>query len=388
MYPPHHLGGYELTWRSAVAHLRGGGHAVRVLTTDYRNPDADSSSVEDADVHRELRWYWRDHEFPRLSARQRLALERHNARALDRHVADFHADVLNWWAMGGMSLSLIERARRRGLPAVGVVGDNWMQYGPRVDAWLRMLSRPGLRRAAPLVERLTGIPARLRLSDATWLFNSDYMRRLTLDRWALPRAEVAHPGIPSSLFPPAPRPEWRWRLAYVGRIDERKGIDVAVEALALLPRSATLAVVGSGDEAHLHMLGEQVRERGLNGRVTFSERSRDELHAEYAAADVIVFPVRWDEPWGLVPLEAMAVGTPVAATATGGSAEYLRHERNCLVFERDSGAAGLAAAVRRLAEDSELRARLREHGLETAARFTEDAYNEAIAAALERAVSR
>ena len=40
MYPPHHFGGYELVWRSAVEHLRRAGHEARVLTTDLRTPEA------------------------------------------------------------------------------------------------------------------------------------------------------------------------------------------------------------------------------------------------------------------------------------------------------------------------------------------------------------
>ena len=55
MYPPHHLGGYELMWRSAVAHHRAAGHDVRVLTTDWHEHYVDASTPEDADVHRELR---------------------------------------------------------------------------------------------------------------------------------------------------------------------------------------------------------------------------------------------------------------------------------------------------------------------------------------------
>ena len=64
--------------------------------------------------------------------------------------AKFRPDVLCWWAMGGMSLSLISGAGR-GLPAVGVVGDDWMENGPQVDARSRnpapaaaaLLARPG-----------------------------------------------------------------------------------------------------------------------------------------------------------------------------------------------------------------------------------------------------
>jgi glycosyltransferase involved in cell wall biosynthesis len=79
-----------------------------------------------------------------------------------------------------------------------------------------------------------------------------------------------------------------------------------------------------------------------------------------------------------VPLEAMTVGTPVVASGRGGSGEYLRDGENCLLFDVDSGAPGLAAAVERLAADEELRARLRAGGFETSARIGEDAWFEAV----------
>ena len=384
MYPPHSLGGYELTWRSAVAHLRRSGHEVRVLTTNFRLPRPDPDGDEDADVHRELRWYWRDHAFPRMGLRDRLALERHNAAVLDRHLRAFSPQALNWWAMGGMSLSLIERARRAGLPATGVVGDDWMLYGPKVDAWFRLFGRQ--RAIAAIAERASGIPTRIDVGRAgPWLFNSETVRRRALGgRWELRSTGVAYPGIDQQLFRPAPERRWEWRLLYLGRIDERKGIDTAVEALALLPPEATLTVVGAGDERHLEELRALSRRLGVDERVSFERRPRPELPAAYAGADALVFPVRWEEPWGLVPLEAMAVGRPVVATGTGGSGEYLRGGENCLLFEPGSSE-GLAAAVSRLAADAALRARLREAGFRTAERFPESSYNDAVATAIERA---
>jgi hypothetical protein len=131
MYPPHDLGGgYEITWRSSVLHLRGRGNEVRVLTTDYRSPALEPATELDADVHRDLRWYWRDHEFPHHGLRARIAVERHNAAVLERHLRELRPDAVAWWEMGGMSLTLVERVRRAGLPAVGVVGDEWLRWGP------------------------------------------------------------------------------------------------------------------------------------------------------------------------------------------------------------------------------------------------------------------
>ena len=127
MYPPHDLGGgYELLWRQSVEHSRARGWRVRVLTTDFG-----STSDPDPDVVRALRWYWRDHAFPRLGWRERRALERHNAAVLDEQLEAFAPDAVCWWAMGGMSWSLIERVRRAGVRSVGVVADTWMVYGKR-----------------------------------------------------------------------------------------------------------------------------------------------------------------------------------------------------------------------------------------------------------------
>ena len=72
----------------------------------------------------------------------------------------------------------------------------------------------------------------------------------------------------------------------------------------------------------------RARAAGLDVRF-LGAKPRAELRDVYAAADVVVFPVQWNEPWGLVPLEAMSVGRPVVASGTGGSAEYLRDGENC-----------------------------------------------------------
>ena len=183
MYPPHHFGGYELVWRSAVEHLRAEGHEVRVLTTDLRTG---SREPDDPDVHRELRWYWRDHGFPRLPWRQVVALERHAHAVLARHLGELRPDVVSWWAMGGMPLSLIEDVRRRGLPAVAFVHDDWLDYGPHVDGWLRLF---GGRRAlaVPAGERLAGVPARVDFpAAASYVFVSEATRR---------RAGMSVPGM-------------------------------------------------------------------------------------------------------------------------------------------------------------------------------------------------
>jgi glycogen synthase len=382
MYPPHHFGGYELVWRSAMRHLRSRGHDVHVLTTDLRTGAAEA---DDPDVHRELRWHWRTGGFARQGLREKAAMARHNHRVLERLLDELRPDAVSWWSMGGLSLTLIEAVRRRGLPAVGFVHDDWLLYGPDVDGWLRLF---GGRKAvaAPPAERLAGIPAKVDLARAArWVFVSEATRRRAA-ALRLERTAVAHSGIDAAFLEPAPVREWDWQLLYAGRLDERKGVHTAIEALAHLPEDARLRVVGGWDEGEAHRLRALARRLGVAGRVSFDgQLERDALPAAYAAADAVVFPVVWEEPWGLVPLEAMGVGRPVVATGRGGSAEYLRDEENCLLFGAGDAEA-LALAVRRLAADPALRERLRAEGRETAVRHTEESFNEAVEGFLARAV--
>ncbi len=377
MFPPHHLGGYELMWRSSVRHLRDAGDEVRVLTTDHRRPDPDPTIPEDPDVHRELRWYWRDHEFPRLSLHERLAIERHNLAVLGRQVDEFRPAAIAWWAMGGMSLSLLDQARRLGLPAAGIVVDEWMAYARDVDGWERAFGRRGL---APVAAQLSRVPTGIEIGRAArWLFVSEYLRRRALDSGIdVGESTVAHGGVEAGRFAAAPEHEWEGRLICLGRIDPRKGLASAIRALAELP-GCSLRCIGDGDPEHLRQLRRLAREQGVGERVGFARVTRDRVQAELATADVLVFPVVWPEPFGLVPLEAMTVGTPVIATATGGSAEYLADGENCLVASAGEPSA-LAAAVARLAGDRQLRLRLRAGGLATAALKTEGRFNEAVRA--------
>lgn len=371
MYPPQHAGGYELAWQQAMRHARALGHQVRVLTSDYRA--GPGSPEEDPDVHRALRWYWdlERYRFPRLNPLQRLALERHNARVLRQHIAAFRPDVVAWWSMGCMSLSLIEQAKLAGIPGVLVVHDDWLVYGPQHDQWIRLWRGRG-RSLAAVVERLCRVPTSVDLKHAgPAVFNSRYTLERATETGLEPLSpKVIHPGIDERFLAATPAQPWRWRLLYVGRIDRQKGIDTAVAALAHLPADATLAVWGSGDEGYVAELREMAASLGAQDRLQLHGfADPDVIRSAYAQADVVVFPVRWNEPFGLVPLEAMGLGRPVVTTSRGGTAEFVRDGENALVFAADDAAA-MADCIKRLAGDEDLRTRLLDGGRRTAERFT------------------
>ncbi|MEU2790873.1 glycosyltransferase [Streptomyces sp. NPDC007100] len=149
-------------------------------------------------------------------------------------------------------------------------------------------------------------------------------------------------------------------LLQLGRLVPRKGAEVSVAALARLPE-ARLVIAGGPPAGELdrdpevRRLREVARSAGVADRVTFTGGVPcEDVPALLRAADVVLCPADY-EPFGIVPLEAMACGTPVVATAVGGQLDTVA-EPDCgrLVPPRDPAA--LAHAVGELLLDHERRA--------------------------------
>jgi glycosyltransferase involved in cell wall biosynthesis len=150
------------------------------------------------------------------------------------------------------------------------------------------------------------------------------------------------------------------RLLYVGRIVRTKGLRDAIRGLARLTTSTpvVLDVVGEGfDRETCEAL---VAELGLGEIVRFHGwQKRERVEEFYRAADVSVFP-SYREPGGNVVFESMGYGLPLVVTDLGGPGNVVDdtcgirvHPKNPEQFADD-----LAAAITRLVDDSELRARL------------------------------
>jgi phosphoheptose isomerase/glycosyltransferase involved in cell wall biosynthesis len=191
------------------------------------------------------------------------------------------------------------------------------------------------------------------------------------------------------------------RLVAVGRLVERKGVDVVVRALAQVPQ-AHLTVAGGPERSALHDDPEARRllalaeEYGVSDRLTLTGRvDRQEAARLLSSADVVTC-TPWYEPFGIVPLEAMACGRPVVGSAVGGLLDSIDDgTTGLLVPPRDVDAT--AAAIRRLAEDPELAERMGRAGRERVqelfswervAALTEAAYREACGAYAEAHPSR
>lgn len=178
------------------------------------------------------------------------------------------------------------------------------------------------------------------------------------------RIDVLRNGVDLALFSPGERGEARAALGFerptllsVGQLIPRKGHDLVIAALVHLP-GVDLAIAGEGPErpaleALAGLLGVAERVRFLG------QLPHRDLPRAYRAADLLVLASS-REGWANVLLEAMACGTPVAATDVWGTSEVVTSAAaGLLIGERDPAA--VAAAVRRLLDQPPRREDTRAH---------------------------
>jgi len=248
----------------------------------------------------------------------------------------------------------------------------------------------------------TSPPARLRLErglccDVSHVIATctDEVRELARLHLGPDRVSVIPCGVDTDAFRPGGSVAVRRgpRLLIAGRLVERKGVDDAIRALADVP-GAELVVAGGPAAEDLDVDPEVVRLRrvaarcGLADRVLFLGRvSRTAMPALIRSADVVL-AVPWYEPFGIVPLEAMACARPVVACAVGGLSDTVQDGRTgLLVPPRDP--ARIAEALRRLLADPQVRRDYGDAGLARArARYSWDRVAADTEAVYQRAAVR
>lgn len=140
-------------------------------------------------------------------------------------------------------------------------------------------------------------------------------------------------------------------ILFAGHEFGRKGLELAVRALARLQTPAHLLVVGGDKPGRFQRIAIDL---GVGDRVHFAGR-RDDMPDLYGAADVFLLPSRY-ESFALVCLEALATGIPVVATRIGGVEDYVEDSVNGLLVEREES--HITRALDRLLADPVLRSEM------------------------------
>ena len=305
-YPPA-LGGVERHVEQLVRELAREGWPVEVVTTDLRRdrpfarglagPDAGPAPVR---RHRAVRW---------ASAPHGLGI---GAPGMLADALRTRADIVHAHAFGYFPTWAGRIVRDvRGVPLVITPHSDAGSGSAASHLYASAVARSTLRRADRVV-------ALTRLEAAGLAGLGVDERRIRVIPNGIDLEEFA------SLTPrrPATRPP---TVLYVGRLyPEQKGLETLVAAFASIARGhpAQLRLVGE-DWGGLARVRESAREGGITDRVVATgPLERKELLEEYARAEVLVLPSRF-EPFGIVLLEAMAAGLPVVASRVGGIPEVV-----------------------------------------------------------------
>lgn len=231
-----------------------------------------------------------------------LMLEQVMARAEEFDIIHFHIDYLHY-----------PFSRRYGYPCVTTL------HG-RLDI-------PDL---VPLYREYREIPV-VSISDAQ-------RRPLPWINWA----GTVHHGLPLALLPFNEKP--RGYLAFLGRISPEKGLDVAI---AIAEQSGvTLKIAAKVDKENLEYYENMIKPLLQSPFAEYVGEIGEEEKKEFLGnADALIFPIDWEEPFGLVMIESMACGTPVIAFGRGSVPEVVKNGVSGYVVDDVPGAVAAVAEV-------------------------------------------
>jgi glycogen synthase len=338
LYPPHYLGGYELICHMVVNELKTRGHQVQVLTSNHIVP-GQPSPAEEPGIERTLQIHG-FYGHPWRNIVQLRKLERHNNRTLLQAIERQRPDLVYVWNMGGLSKSMVLTLQRLGIPTVYYLSDHWIARGFDSDVWLNWWNRSG---PAQKLARFSGARAywqRIAPTNPTrhvrfqrLYFCSKALRKLTASAgFDVMHAAVIYAPVDITRFDGEVKDRPMRKLLWVGRLAEDKGVMTALKAIHHVQGkfAGELRIFGKGEAQYTAMLQDYVHQNKLP--VTFSSAGMNDMPRIYREHDALLFTSEWAEPFALTPLEAMASGTPVIGTTTGGSREIFRHGDNALTY--------------------------------------------------------
>lgn len=184
----------------------------------------------------------------------------------------------------------------------------------------------------------------------------------------LPPSRRRPPCFRDDVFIPDPAAIRDRDLVFVGRLVSDKGCDVALDALAILAGRGlrpSLRVIGGGPEEV--SLRAQAARLGIADQIDWSgPQPAERVAAELNRHRVLVAPSRWNEPFGVVALEALACGCVPLVTSGGGMAEAVGR---CGLALPNGDAGALAEAIAEVLTDADRRAHLLAGAMEHLARF-------------------
>ena len=402
LYPPNVVGGYERLCFEVTTALAARGHDVTVLTSRHGGQLADYPGQR---ILREWQLLAGADIYAPFTG-DRDPINQHNRAVLERVLAEARPDVVFAWNLFFLDASLLGALQASRVRTVLMLTDNWLLTMRNPQFWTEFWARhvlgdasfapPPVRAPLPWPKRLAARLLRRPLGLEA-IFGAGFVRDLyAAGGLRFPIHRVIHNGVHQAGYAGLPTPDrtrlvqpGTLRLLFAGRMVDLKAPDTCVQALDHLHLDGLrveLTLLGdTQDQAFMGRLHGVIAASGRAEQITLRpsvpEAALPDLFAEH---DIYLFPSLY-EPFSLTLIHAMALGIPTVASRVGGNAEILTDGQSGLMFTKGD-AAGLAACVRRLAQDGELRQHVASGGRVAAQAFTFERMVDEMAAFLGRAV--
>lgn len=373
-YPPFFVGGYELGCAAVAEELQNRGHTINILTTSYLCQTSTHENI----IRRSLyQHYSKETLFEKCLIPFR---EMANRRCFIKAIERFRPDLIYFWSLRGTSVSLLDICINKQIPAVIYASDRWLESANQSDYFLRLvngisddLPHQLIRKTLKYIFTIAGIPMKCAALDSSLLVQctSQYIAdcvyacglnnlRTTVVPWGVRPFFLTHVDSKSALCKPDV-----FRILYSGQLVSHKGVHTLLSAYNIFRKkypafACTLRVAGAAQD--FHYINTLYEIAGNDPSIHFLGCLDQELlRDEYRLADIYILPSEWQEPFAISPLEAMASGAAVVATATGGSKEIFVDGINALIFPAGNSSY-LADKIALLAFNKDLRQILQVNG--------------------------
>jgi glycosyltransferase involved in cell wall biosynthesis len=347
-YPPHFIGGAELSAHNMAEVFKKRGYDILVFT-GLINDKKKRYSVS-THVYRGIRVF-------RVNLHSRdlspdffdffhKEVETHFSDLLDR----FSPDVIHFHNIPGLSVGLIHIAKHRKIKTVLTLHDYWGIC--QKNTLLKQEGRvcDDISECKDCLSTISGIrwnnlPIRMRKDFIffqiqavdTIICASRYVAKRYVEAGIDEKKICVIPcGINIERFSKIPREKVksRIRFSYVGHLGRHKGIHVLVDALALLKKKDRIQINIIGDGELRDYLKRKVKAIGWDNSVRFwGKVDNQQIENVYRETDVLLVPSIWPEAFGIIIIEAMASGIPVIASRIGGIPEIIEDGKTGYLIE-------------------------------------------------------
>lgn len=312
-YYPNNAGGTERVLKLLADELVCMGNSVAVFTGDGKDKTITNDFINGVQVYRGIKGKPTvdrpSNGFNYITNRMVNLYNVGIKKELNAVIDEFKPDVIHTQNLFGMSSYVWIIAKKRGIPVVHTAHDYWMLEKKRFPWYRRNSSIVSMATAPSEFTAKRFVESGMFLSDKMYVIPNGMVMDEEQHRLFVAEKLERDASIPV-------------KLLYAGQLTKDKGVDHLLKAFVnITDLPVELYICGRGSLAEM-CVGFAKKNNRIH---VMGLLSYDKMEKMYHVADVLVAPSVWEEPFGMVAIEALYYGLPVIAGDRGGLGEIIRH---------------------------------------------------------------